>query len=267
MTSIAPRRGPGVAAWLLMILILLALGAAAAIWGLSRWEGAARFFGVTPAATVATTAAPQAALARPVQPAATSVSAPPASTANPAEVAVLEARIARLENTTQQVAGSAGRADGLLVSFAARRAIDRGVPLGYLEALLSERFGASNRQAVATVITAGRNPVRLDQLQTQFEALGPQLQGGGEVGFWEATRQQLGSLISIHRADRPSARPSATYARALARLEAGQVDQALAEARRLPGIGGAGPWVDQARRYIAAHRALDEIESAALLSR
>ncbi|WP_114227472.1 MULTISPECIES: hypothetical protein [Sphingomonas] len=263
MTGPYPRRGPGVATWLLLILVLLLIGAAVAVWTLARWQAAAQFFGVTPVQTTQT--APQAALARPVQVTAV-VPAPPA-TAAPADVAVLEQRIARLESTTQQVAGSAGRADGLLVSFAARRAIDRGVPLGYLEALLNERFGLTNRQAVATVITAGRTPIRLDQLQAQFEALGPQLQGGGDVGFWQATRAQLGSLISIHRADRPSARPSATYARAAARLQGGQVDQALAEAMRLPAIGVAGGWVNEARRYIAAHRALDEIESAALLSR
>lgn len=264
MTGSTPRRGPGVATWLLLILLLLVVGAGAAVWGLQRWQAAAQFFGV--AATSAP--APQAALSRPATPPpASAAPVAAASGANPADVAVLEARIARLESTTQQVAGSAGRADGLLVGFAARRAIDRGVPLGYLEALLSERFGASNRQAVATVITAGRNPVRLDQLQSQFEALGPQLQGGGEVGVWEATRRQLGSLISFHRADQPSSKPSATYARALDRLDAGQVDQALAEAMRLPGISGANAWVEQARRYIAAHRALDEIESAALLSR
>jgi hypothetical protein len=34
---------------------------------------------------------------------------------------------------------------------------------------------------------------------------------------------------------------------------------------RLPGAANAGPWIVRARRYIAAHRALDEIESGALL--
>jgi hypothetical protein len=34
---------------------------------------------------------------------------------------------------------------------------------------------------------------------------------------------------------------------------------------RLPGASRAGDWTAKARRYIAAHRALDEIESAALL--
>jgi hypothetical protein len=35
---------------------------------------------------------------------------------------------------------------------------------------------------------------------------------------------------------------------------------------RLPGAANADSWVSEARRYIAAHRALDEIESAALLT-
>lgn len=263
MTSAPPRR-LGFGTWLLLILVLLLAGAAAAVWGLKRWSDAARFVGIA-AATPAAAAAPgPVALAQPVTPAVAQAT----ETVDTARDAVLEARVARLENATQQVAGSAGRADALLVSFAARRAVDRGVPLGYLEPLLAQRFGATNRQAVATVITGSRNPVRLDQLTVDFDALGPQLRGGGpNVGFWEATRRELGSLVAIHRSDRPNPRPSATFDRARARLQAGQVDQALAEAMRLPGIGAAGPWVDRARRYVAVHRALDELESAALLTR
>jgi hypothetical protein len=36
---------------------------------------------------------------------------------------------------------------------------------------------------------------------------------------------------------------------------------------RLPGAARAADWTAKARRYVAAHRALDEIESAALLTR
>ena len=42
-------------------------------------------------------------------------------------------------------------------------------------------------------------------------------------------------------------------------------NKALVETMRLPGAASAGDWIGKARRYIAAHRALDEIESAALL--
>jgi hypothetical protein len=169
---------------------------------------------------------------------------------------------------TARAEGSAVRADALLVAFAARRAIDRGVALGYLEPLLTERFGATHGRAVATVITASRRPVRLDQLRAEFAALEPQLKAvSPDAGWWQSVRQEFGGLISIRRADQPSQRPSPTYDRAAARLAAGQVDQALAEAMRLPGIAGAPQWVSNARHYVAAHRALDEIESAALLAR
>jgi len=71
--------------------------------------------------------------------------------------------------------------------------------------------------------------------------------------------------VSIHRADVPSPQPQARYDRALARLKGGQVDAALTEVMRLPGAANANGWIVKARRYVAAHRALDELESAALL--
>jgi hypothetical protein len=57
----------------------------------------------------------------------------------------------------------------------------------------------------------------------------------------------------------------ARYNRALQQLSSGNVDQALAETMRLPGASNASDWENKARRYVAAHRALDEVESAALM--
>ncbi|HXG80533.1 MAG TPA: hypothetical protein VNJ05_01900, partial [Sphingomicrobium sp.] len=111
-----------------------------------------------------------------------------------------------------------------------------------------------------------REPVQLDSLVAEYRALGPNLRGPGpDEGWWASFQRELGSLVSIRRADTPSPQPQARYERALARLEAGEVDAALAETMRLPGAANAGPWIARARRYIAAHRALDRIESAALL--
>ena len=261
MTSPASSRTLGLSVWLLLILVLLLAGAAAATWALTRYDAAARFFGIVQPATAA---APMRVMA-PVVP---SDAAAPIAVDDATRVAVLEARLARLENTAQQAAGSAGRADALLVAFAVRRAVDRGVPLGYLESLLADRFGATHRQAVATIITASRTPVRLDQLSAEYDALAPSLsKGAPDEGIWEATRRELGSLIAIRRSDSPNPRPSATAERARQRLAAGQVDLALAEAMRLPGIANGERWVQRARIYVAAHRALDEVESAALLAR
>jgi hypothetical protein len=73
------------------------------------------------------------------------------------------------------------------------------------------------------------------------------------------------SIVEIRRASTPSSRPNARYERAANRLASGDVDAALAETMRMPGAARAQGWVAKARRYIIAHRALDEIESAALL--
>jgi hypothetical protein len=129
-----------------------------------------------------------------------------------------------------------------------------------------DRFGAQHRAAVATVITASHQPVRLEDLITQYDSLGPELRRGGpQDSWWTNFRRELGTLVEVHSADRPGTNPEAQYQRARQRLAAGDVDQALAETMRLPGASRAGDWVGKARRYIAAHRALDEVESAALM--
>ena len=244
---------------LLIGLVLIIVGAGAAAWGLARYPQAARVLGVTQAAPQAVMTPKPVVMNPPAQQA-------PQPQADAARVAELEQRLARVENATQRAEGFAGRADALVVAFAARRAIDRGVALGYLENLLVDRFGAQHPAAVSTVITAAHQPVRLNDLITEYDSLGPQLrQGGPEDSWWTNFRRELGSLVEIHPADRPAANPDARYRRASQRLAAGDVDQALAETMRLPGASRASGWVAKARRYVAAHRALDEIESAALL--
>lgn len=246
---------------LLIGLVLILGGAAAATWALARYQPAARFLGVTPASS------PVALTPRPVvmnPPPATAQS--PAPQAEGARIGDVEARLARVENATQRAEGFAGRADALVVAFAARRAIDRGVALGYLENLLVDRFGAQHQQAVGTIITASHQPVRLNDLIAEYETLGPDLRRGGpQDSWWTNFKRELGSLIEVHRTDRPSPNADARYNRAVQRLSSGDVDQALAETMRLPGAANAGDWIGKARRYVAAHRALDEIESAALL--
>ena len=252
----------GWGARLLIGLVLVIAGAAAATWGLAHYQPAARVLGVVPAAPQS----PKPVAAMSGSPASPQVDADQ-STAEQQRIANLETRLARVENATQRAEGSAGRADALVIAFAARRAIDRGVALGYLENLLVSRFGPQHQKAVATIITASHDPVRLDGLITDYETLGPELRRGGpQDNWWTNIRRELGSLVQVHRADRPSPSPDARYNRALQRLNSGEVDQALAETMRLPGAANADAWVAQARRYIAAHRALDEIESAALLT-
>ena len=260
MTAGPARQGMTGTARFAGAVLLLAVGAALATWGLARWDAGARFFGVAPSQPL------QIVRQAPAPVAPSPQSADPLAAADAARISTVESRLAAIEGQAQAAAGSAGRADAMLVAFAARRAIDRGVALGFLEPLLIQRFGRQNQPPVATIVTASRNPVSLDSLIADYQALGPALRGGGpEESWWTGFRRELGSIVTFHRADTPSPRPQARYDRALARLEAGEVDAALAETMRLPGAAHAASWVARARRYIAAHRALDEIESAALL--
>src|SRR5687767_4338962 len=154
MSSSPPRRRPSWAGLVLLALLLLLAGAAGATWALARWDKAALLIGVAPALR----------LQRSPPPPVRVLAAPPAALAAPPpdpRVVALETRLAAVENATRRATGSAGRADALLIAFAARRAIDRGVALGYIETLLTDRFGDNHPRAVATIISGSRQPVRL----------------------------------------------------------------------------------------------------------
>lgn len=252
---------------LLIGLVLILLGAAASVWGLAHSTRAAQLLGIAPAAPARLAGTPS----RPVP-----QSVSEQASTNPASAAVtsdegrrldqLEERLKNVEAVSVRAEGSAGRADNLVVAFAARRAIDRGVALGYLERLLVERFGARHPQAVAMVVTGARRPVLLNELSAGYEALGPALRSGqSNAGWWTGFKQELGDLVRVRNAKVPSAAPSERYERAARLIESGDVDRALAETMRLPGAVNAQAWVNQARRYVAVHRALDEIESSALM--
>lgn len=267
------RRG-----WLIYLVLaglFFVIGLAAAGWVLTRWEGAARFIGVAPepvAVVQAVTpppADPNVEVARPPEAQTDPAAAPQRIVIDPEitrRVAALESRVGQVDNQSRAAVGNADRAEGLLVAFATRRALDRGVPLGFLEALLRQRFGASQAQAVGTIIAAAREPVTLQELQDGLAQVSPQLVSASpDQGWWDSFRAELGSLIIVRREGTPSPVPAERLRRATRRLEAGQVDVALAEIMRLPGRNAAVAWVQDARRYVLARNALDAIETAALL--
>lgn len=276
----APRQRSWVA-YLILAALFFVLGIAAMIWVLSRWEGAAQFLGIAPEPVPVVQPQPQPvaqqAQANPPVEVARPPGTPEQETIAPPQrividpeitrrVAALESRVGQVDTQSRAAVGNADRAEGLLVAFAARRALDRGVPLGFLEALLRQRFGATQAQAVGTIIAAAREPVTLQELQDGLAQISPQLvTAGPEQGWWDAIRAELGSLIIVRREGTPSTLPAERIRRATRRLEAGQVDVALAEVQRLPGREAAREWALDARRYVLARRALDAIETAALL--
>ena len=182
-----------------------------------------------------------------------------------AELATLEARAGAVDREALAAASNAGRAESLLLAFAARRAIDRGVGLGLLEQGLRERFAASQPRAVAVVLGTARTPVTLEDLRLGLETLAPELTSGmRDLGVMAAIQREIAGLIVIRRAGSPSPRPVDRMARARRALDAGQVEVALAEVRRLPGAARATSWIAAAQRYVSAHQALDQLELAAL---
>jgi len=257
-----PRRGLTGLAIGLLIAFLLGIGGTA--WAVHRWGRIADFLHPQPAAPVL---APPPARIRLIP---TQTAQPPA--ASPDETAMsdrigdLESRIDEIEQKSAAAAGDAGRAEALLVAFAARRALDRGQPLGYLEGLLRDRFGAVDPPAVALVIASAQRPVTLPQLQDQLDGLAPTLASADpQQSWWTGFRSQLGSLFVVRRADTPSALPDERLERARHALAQGQVDAAAAEVARMPGAARAQAWLASARRYQMARNALDRIETAALL--
>lgn len=265
------RTGPPILPLVLIIAIAFLAGLAVMGWVVSHWTGAASFVGVTEPAPV--TVAPIRKAPAPAPPAA---AAPPSSSQEPQRLVIdpeITRRVTRLEQEFTQLtaqsraaAGNADRAEGLLVAFAARRALDRGVPLGYIEGLLRRRFGDTQPQAVATIITASRQPVTLEELQEGLQQVGPELVGAGpDQNWWDALKAEFAGLVTIRKSGTPSTMPAERLRRATRRLESGQVDVALAEVLRMPGRENAQDWIADARRYVAARRALDTIETAALL--
>jgi hypothetical protein len=254
---------------LFLPLVAFAAGLAAMGYVLGHWSTGARWLGIAPAPPPAAVEPPPA--AQP-QPAAAAPEVPPGSERlvidpeTTRRVSALEQRLSQIDFQSRAAVGNADRAEALLVAFAARRALDRGIGLGYLEAMLRQRFASTQPQAVATVLTESRQPVTLQQLQSELQDLSPRLTGGGpDQSWWQAVRTELGGLITIRREGSPSTLPDERLRRAQQSLQAGQADVALVEVLRLPGRANAAAWIEKARRYVAARQALDTIETAALM--
>lgn len=261
----ARRRGP-------MIIGVLAFvaGLLLALWLFSRWDAARDWLAGGPEANASAAEAQQ---VRPVAaaqlpPDESTVAVDPATAAQLGQrVGEIEARIDRVAERANAAGDNAARAEGLLVAFAARRAVDRGLGLGYIEGQLRERFGASQPQAVAIVIASSREPVTLEELQLSLDDLSPQLtSGAGDGGWWPALRSEVASLVVVRKQGTPSPVPAERLRLARRLLEGGQVDKALVEVARLPGRAKAQNWMGAARRYIQTRRALDVIETAAILT-
>jgi len=251
------RRRRAVVGVLLAALLAFVAGGFAMAYAVRHWERLGALVRPTPAPVISA----------PVPLVRIAPAAPPADPHLAERVDALDDKVAEIDTQAREASGDADRAEGLLVAFAARRVIDRGQQLGFLESMLRAHFGGVEPQAVAMVIASAQRPVTLDQLQDRFAALAPSLVAPApQQSWWTGFRRELGSLLVIRRADAPSVLPDDRRERARRELEQGQVERALIEVARLPGSPAAQDWIAAARRYVLVHNALDRIETAALLA-
>ena len=160
----------------------------------------------------------------------------------------------------------AARADGLLLTYAVRRAIDKGAPLGALAEQLRLRFGATQPQSVAAVLSAGQAPVTIDALKTELRGLAPVLlTGNRDDSTWATVKRELSELFVLRKENGPSLAPNERLIRAEALVDAGKLDLAAEEVAALPGASIAQSWMARAKRFSDARKALDRLEQVAIL--
>ena len=235
-----------------------ALAGAAALWAADR-VGWVDLFADRNAPPVA--APPAAPSAAPSAPAIESAQA-----ALGVRLAELEQRMTKLNLQADAASGNAARAESLLIAAAARRAVERGAELGYLADQLKLRFGNAQPNAVQTLLEVSARPVTLDALEQGLAALEPALVAAPRHSDpLERLGAELSQLFVIRRVSAPSPAPERRLERARVFLETGRVDSAIGEVERMPGRAAARDWLALARRYVRAQRALDLVETAAIL--
>lgn len=265
--SFAPPPRRRSRAGLVMVLALLAFvgGILATLWatgGLDRWWPRAQQ--ALPAPVTQHNGSAQSAGAPAAPPATLAANQNLASFEG--RVAALSARLDALSAQAMTAGGHATRAEGVLIVSAVRRVLDSGGTLGYLEAELRARFGEAQPRAVSTIISAAAEPVTLTDLQAGLDAIAPALIGRrGSSDWWTATKRELAHLVIVRRASAPSPAPERALERARALLVAGRVEAAMREVETLPGSSHGKSWLEKARRYNEARRALDVVEAAAIL--
>lgn len=180
-------------------------------------------------------------------------------------IAALETRVAALNRAADAAAGSATHAETIMIVAAARRAVERGEPLGYLANELRLRFGAAEPVAVERAIAASQHPVTLAALTEELERTAPALGAAAPQGGWEWLRREASDIFTIRSNGSEAPDPSARLQRARLYLAGNRVDMAIGEVQRMPGQATARAWLARAREFRAAQEALDKLEARAIL--
>jgi len=261
--ALEPTRGLSPLATNILIGVVAFAGGIAGTAGMLQWSGTGPWSPAPPAAPVQNPQ--QSAPAPSPLPPGTDISTLAAREAAMASrLDALDARLKDIDGSARAASGFATQAERLMIAFAARRAVERGLPLGPLESQLRKRFGETHGEAVSMLIAAAGQPVTLEDLRVALDQLAPRLTSAADEGFWTRGKRLIGDLVVLRQADSPSPRPADRLKRARRSLDEGNVEAALAEVARMPGAADAQSWTSAAKRYIAARNALREIELAAM---
>lgn len=265
-TGSVPARSPWRLTTVALALTLL-LGVIGGGWLVKYWltqtsDAAPKSNSVAAAQPAPRAAAPAASIA---------VAAAPVAVGAPADVsariAALEERLARLSIAADSASGNAAKAEAILVAFAARRAIDRGLGLGAMEAQVRLRFGESQPNAVQSILSAASRPVLQEELIQRLDALRPALLIDSDASWMTRIGDSISSLIILRPSDAPSQLPPRKFERAQRALASGRLEVAIVEVESMPGGRSTlvEAWLNDARRLHDARRALDLIEAAAII--
>ncbi len=178
----------------------------------------------------------------------------------------VEGQVVPVYVTDPTISGDAVRGEGLLLTFAVRRTLDNGSPLGDLSEQLRLRFGATQPQAVAAVISAAQAPVTISNLQTELTGLAPVLlTGNRNTSVWATIKREMSQLFVLRRDSGSALAPEQRLFRAQAFVEAGNLSAAMEEVAAMPGDSAAQSWMVRAKRYDDARKALERLEQMALI--
>lgn len=264
----APPRRRNARAVLFAALLAFVAGILLTGWLVAQgnFDRAMKYFGRETPAPARVVSAPPLDTPPPPPPVPQAVTADEAIGSVEARLAFLEDRMSRIDLRAEAASGNAARAEALLIAFAARRLTERGDELGFLEDQLRLRFSNAQPKAVDTIVAFSKDPVTRDELLGQLEALSPRLGSTpSDESPWSRLQAELSSLFVVRRDTlRPNA-PEDRLARARLLLASGRIDEAIELVSHMPGALVAEGWIASARRYGEVERALDLIETSALL--
>ena len=261
--ALEPARGLSPLATNLLIGAVAFAGGIAGTAGMLQWSGKGRWAAAPPAP--AQTVQPQTVTPQTALPPGTDLSTLAAREMEMASrLDALDARLKDIDGSARAASSHATQAERLMIAFAARRNVERGLPLGPLEGQLRKRFGETHGEAVSTLISAAGQPVTLEDLRLALDTIAPRLMSSANDGMWSRGKRLISDLVVLRQAGSRSPRPADRLRRARRALDEGNVEAALAEVAGMPGAADAQGWTSAAKRYIAARNALREIELAAM---